>query len=181
VQKINTGVSVASAFSGAAATALTPVALVLGPAALALAIADSIASGVSAAKTYCHIERLNEIYVRYRGVGDRMFASQDVLNALLFTLAKKNSKLKKKLIGVVPIAGGTVSSSWVIVRSLKKRWDGTIHVHRTRYAGILWAAMKAGDPCATEVCVELIGVKVLGTSKQYTDGWKVLYARMNSH
>jgi hypothetical protein len=163
--------------SNVAGAALAPASAVLGPIGLILAVGESVQSGISAAKTYCHIEKLNLIFAKYQS---NPRVDQITLDAVIFTLAKKTKKMKRKLIGTVPIAGGAVNTPYTIGRSLWKRYKGTLGVDRKMHAVNLWNAMRSGDPCALEVCNQLLGVSTFAQIKAYDDGWKVLQTKMKS-
>ena len=167
--------SFASPLAGGAAAAAGTAATVAGPVGLAFALIDSTRSAVSAVKTYRHISALEKILTELGHV-----AYGGTVEAILFSIKKKNKKLKRTGAGCVPVLGSVCNSVYTIGRTMKKRIQGTKGHERRAYAKALWENCQADDPCAKAACLELLGTKVYGLIDGYTDGHLVLKKKMKS-
>jgi hypothetical protein len=145
---------------------------VLGPAGIALALADMVFSGVSAAKTYAHIVGLEVIL---KELGSE--AKPGTKEAIVFATMKKNKKLKRKGLGCVPVLGSLCNSVYTLGRRLTKKNRG---VERRAHAKTLWNNMRKGDFCARMACQELLGKKMFEKYKGYIDGDVLLKKKMKS-
>ena len=161
--------------AGGAAAAAGTAAAVAGPVGLAFALIDSTRSAVSAVKTYRHINALEKI-LEEKG----HLAFMGTTEAILFSIKKKNKKLKRTGAGCVPVLGSVCNSVYTIGRTMKKRMAGTKGHERRAHAEKLWQNCQGGDPCAKAACIELLGTKVYGLIDGYTDGYRVLKKKMKS-
>jgi hypothetical protein len=168
---------ITGALSAGAAAAMAPAAMVLGPVGIAMAVADIALSAVSAASTYAHMIALEEIVRRYKG---RSGVRDSTLEAIAFTLNKKNKKLKRKGLGCIPILGSICNTVYTLGRSMQKRYQGTRGVERRAYAKTLWGNMLAGDPAAIAACDNLLGIKTFTRIRNCIDGDVVLKKKMKS-
>ncbi len=170
-----TAVSFTAPLSGAAAAAAGTAAAVSGPVGLAFALIESTRSAVSAVKTYRHVNALEKILTELGHV-----AYGGTVEAILFSIKKKNKKLKRTGAGCVPILGSICNSVYTVGRTMKKRYKGTKGIERRAYAKTLWENCQALDPCAKAACIELLGTKVYGLIDGYDDGHLVLKKKMKS-
>jgi hypothetical protein len=142
-----------------------------------MAVADIALSAVSAASTYAHMIALEEIVRHYKG---RSGVRDSTLEAIAFTLNKKNKKLKRKGLGCIPILGSICNTVYTLGRSMQKRYQGTRGVERRAYAKTLWGNMLAGDPAASAAGDNLLGIKTFTRIRNCIDGDVVLKKKMKS-
>ncbi|MES2711976.1 MAG: DUF4157 domain-containing protein [Pseudomonadota bacterium] len=172
--------SVTGALASGAAAAMAPAALVLGPVGIAFMIADLTLSFVSAAKTYAHIKELESILVYAEAGSGKLAAHPGTVNAIAFTLNKKNKKLKRKGVGCIPVLGSICNTVYTAGRSIQKRNDNSRGVERRSHATTLWVNMMAKDRYAIAACSSLLGEKMFGKIRMYSDGHRVLKKKMRS-
>lgn len=165
------------ALSAGAGAAMAPAAAVLGPAGIALMLLDIGLSAKSAASTYAHICALEAILEIYKG---RPGVRASTLEAIAYTLNKKNKKLKRKGFGCIPILGSICNTVYTAGRTIQKRVQGTRGIERRAMAKTLWQNMLAGDPAAIAACEDLLGVKTFTKIRIYIDGDVVLKKKMKS-
>ena len=164
-----------SAVGGTVGAVASTAAAVSGPVGLAFAALDSVRSGVSAVKTYRHVNALERILKTH---GQNAYGG--TVEAILFAIKKKNKKLKRTGAGCVPVLGSMCNSVYTVGRTIKKRYRGTRGVERRAHAETLWQNCQGGDPCARAACIELLGSKIFGLIDGYTDGHLVLKKKMKS-
>lgn len=83
----------------------------------------------------------------------------DTLDALYYTINKKENKAVKRIIRIIPVAGSLGIGIYKIGKNLKKRWKGTLGKNREKYALILVNNAALGDTFALNAIVNLIGKK----------------------
>ncbi len=171
---MQTGNITTAATTGVSA-ALAPVVAVTGPIGLALSLVESSFSAYSAVKTYKHINNLEKILLTKSSV-----AKPGTAEAIMFTIKKKNKKLKRKGLGCVPVFGSLCNTVYTAGRSMKKRWRGTRGTERRQQASILWQNTLIGDQCAIAACQELLGLKVYNMIAGLADGHLVLKKKLRS-
>lgn len=169
-----TGNAFSVATTGTSA-ALAPVVAVTGPIGIALALVDSSFSAYSAVKTYKHVKALEKILLTK---GD--LAKDGTPEAIIFTIKKKNKKLKRKGLGCVPVFGSICNTVYTAGRTIKKKYRGTKGVERRQHASMLWQNTLLGDQCAIAACKELLGLKVYGLIDGVADGHLVLKKKLRS-
>ena len=167
--------SFAAPLAGGAAAAAGMAATVAGPVGLAFALIDSTRSAVSAVKTYRHVSALQKILTLHEAT-----ALPGTTEAILFSIKKKNKKLKRTGAGCVPVFGSICNSVYTAGRTIKKKVQGTKGHERRAHAETLWKNCQFGDLCAREACLELLGQKVFGLIDGYDDGHLVLKKKMKS-
>lgn len=172
--------SVTGAVASGAAAAMAPAALILGPVGIAFMIADLTLTFVSAAKTYAHIKELESILAYAEAGSGKLAALPGTVNAIAFTLNKKNKKLKRKGIGCIPVLGSICNTVYTAGRSIQKRNNGTRGVERRSYALTLWQNMLKKDRYAIAACSSLLGEKMFTKLRVYADGDRVLKKKMRS-
>ena len=165
----------ASPLAGGAAAAAGAAATVAGPVGIAFALIDSTRSAVSAVKTYRHMSALERILKSHN-----KHALDGTVEAILFTIKKKNKKLKRTGLGCVPALGSICNSVYTVGRTIKKRVKGTRGHERRAHAETLWKNAQFGDLCAKLACQELLGDKIFNLIDGYADGHLVLKKKMKS-
>lgn len=171
---VQTGGLTTVAATGTSA-ALAPVVAVTGPIGIALSLVESGFSAYSAVKTYKHIKHLERILDTKKEL-----AKPGTVEAIMFTIKKKNKKLKRKGIGCVPVFGSICNTVYTAGRSIKKRVTGTRGVERRQQASMLWQNTLIGDQCAIAACQELLGLKVYNLIDGMADGHLVLKKKLRS-
>jgi hypothetical protein len=144
------------------------------PISIAIAVAEVAFSGYSLHKTRKHIKRLNNLLKNLKdkeGVGD------DTIEAVKFTIAKKEKKEITKTVGCVPFGGSLLNTVTRIGRAIQKGDEKG--VDRCTHAKTLWENHLDGDPLAQQVCQELLG-KHWEKIKIQPQGWILLKHKMKS-
>jgi hypothetical protein len=160
-----------------AGTALSVAAPILGPVGIALSGIDLIKNGVSAAKTYSHLSALDRILRDYWG---KPGVLPGTVEAIAFTMQKKNVKLKRKGIGCVPVVGATGVTCVTLCRRIQKKRKGIRGAERRSHAKTLWKNMLQRDPLAVAACKELLGAADFEKLRRFGDGDRVLKNKMRS-
>jgi hypothetical protein len=148
---------------------------ILGPVGIGFMLLEMGISGFSAAVTYKHISHLKKILIRHRD--HTVLPGTEV--AILYAIKKKNKKLLRKGLGVVPMVGSLGVSVYTLGRSIKKRYQGTRGDYRRMQARTLWANQLQGDHMAIAACKELLG-KVYPKVREYADGFVLLKKKIRS-
>ena len=160
----------------AASAAMAPAAVVLGPIGLGLSLLSSAMSVWSASKTYQHMANLQQIVDLQASL-----ARSGTVEAIAYTLKKKNKKLKKKGLGAIPIAGSVTLMVYGMGKYIYKRGTGSLGVSRKKYAKDLWTNyLVYNDPCAQAAIRELLGDEIFNLIKNCGDGDTVLAEKLKS-
>ncbi len=161
----------ASALSPAIAAA----APVLGPVGTALTIASSAQSLVASTKSYRHIAELEDILKKHGN------AAQDgTVAAIKYALVKKNLKMCRHGLGVVPVIGKLAINAYGFAKAIQKKAKKTKGVNRRLHAETLWSNQLNDDICAIKACKELLGAKTFNEIRNTLHGYQLLMLKLKS-
>jgi hypothetical protein len=150
---------------------------ILGPVGIGFMLLEMGMSGWSTAVTYNHIKKLNKITMDYSG---RPGVLPSTHGAIQYAVKKKNKKLHRKGLGILPAVGSLVNTVYTIGRTIKKKRRGDKGEIRRFQAKTLWDNQLGGDPMAIAACQELLGKKVFKQVQMYADGFVLLKKKLRS-
>ena len=138
------------------------------------------ANAVSIHKSHEHAQEIGRILTRlqaYKKANHRI--SDSLIEAIAYAKSQKESKQKRKAVGVVPVVS-TVTTVYSAHHAVTKRSQGRT---RRRHARELWEKAKRGiEPemdAACAVIVELVGQKKFSWVLQTAAGWQtVIYDKL---
>ena len=137
-------------------------------------------SAVSIHKSHQHAQNIGEILAKLQAQkkANRRI-SDSLIHAIAYAKSQKESKEKRKAVGVVPVVG-TLTTVYSTHHAAIKTSQG---ITRRRHARVLWEKAKMGiDPekfAACAVITELVGQKKSTWVLQSAAGWQtVIYDKL---